>query len=134
MSPTDWVTHALCAYAVRIGEAQHEDWHAPLGTPQVRRALRICGECSAAPACLAWAVEHREYGVWAGTTDSQRETSRRNKRRPNWTPRFTDTQLQHMAWLVQNGWTHAEIGQEYDAHPDVIGRHLAKQRDLVAAS
>lgn len=40
-------------------------------------ATRICQPCPAQVACLAWALEHDEQGVWGGTTAEQRRTMRR---------------------------------------------------------
>jgi hypothetical protein len=49
-------------------------------------AIAICRTCPAAAPCLAHALEHRELGVWGGTTAKQRAQLRRsphtNEERP----------------------------------------------------
>ena len=32
----------------------------------------ICRECPVRLACLEWALEHNEVGIWAGTTEADR--------------------------------------------------------------
>ena len=39
---------------------------------RVDQARNICHRCPEIRACLRWALEHREHGVWAGTTEEQR--------------------------------------------------------------
>jgi WhiB family redox-sensing transcriptional regulator len=41
-------------------------------------ALRlICADCQVRAHCLEWAIEHREWGIWAGTTEECRQNLRR---------------------------------------------------------
>lgn len=40
-------------------------------------AKRVCASCPAVEACLEHALAHREYGVWAGTSDVERAELRR---------------------------------------------------------
>lgn len=35
-------------------------------------ALALCRRCPVREACLQWALEHEEVGIWGGLTDSQR--------------------------------------------------------------
>ena len=37
-----------------------------------------CAECPVAAECLTYANENREYGVWGGTTEKQRDYQRRH--------------------------------------------------------
>lgn len=38
--------------------------------------LAVCRGCACRPACLVWALEHHEYGYWAGTTSRDRALMR----------------------------------------------------------
>lgn len=59
------------------GEADKERIH-----EQTERARGVCtGGCPVLPACLEWAIEHGEVGVWGGTTDREREKIKRNRNR-----------------------------------------------------
>lgn len=54
----------------------------------VRRALRICARCEVRDPCRAQAMAHREmFGVWGGTTETERRRifrrERRERRRDN---------------------------------------------------
>lgn len=43
---------------------------------KVHRAVAICGDCVVRAQCLAYAMSDlsaRDYGIWGGTTPSQRE-------------------------------------------------------------
>lgn len=43
-------------------------------------AKDVCARCPVAEACLAYAVKYEdEYGIWAGTTPSERRHIRRKK-------------------------------------------------------
>lgn len=42
----------------------------------------ICDSCKFQNPCLEWALNNREYGIWAGTTDDQRRSILRKRRRP----------------------------------------------------
>ena len=45
-------------------------------------AKRVCAGCLVRDECLAFAVEHREIGVWGGTSDKERRSMRFAARRP----------------------------------------------------
>lgn len=38
----------------------------------IEQARNICRRCPAIRECLAWALTHQEYGVWAATTAAER--------------------------------------------------------------
>ena len=40
---------------------------------------RMCVECPVMLQCLEWALVHERYGVWGGTTPSQRQRERRRR-------------------------------------------------------
>lgn len=50
----------------------------PAHDPATIAALGVCARCPVRGECLAHAIEHREQGVWGGTTDSQRQRLRDN--------------------------------------------------------
>lgn len=39
----------------------------------------ICDSCRFSSPCLQWALENDEIGIWAGTTDSDRQRIKRKK-------------------------------------------------------
>lgn len=41
-----------------------------------QKALAICAQCPLQKACLEYAIDSEEYGVWGGTTESQRAALR----------------------------------------------------------
>lgn len=67
--PEPWMADALCAQV-----------DAELFFPEVggstREAKAICAKCPVRARCLAYALEHRERGVWGGTSDGDRERLR----------------------------------------------------------
>lgn len=40
----------------------------------------ICDSCGFQAACLEWALQNRELGIWAGTTDHDRKLILRRRR------------------------------------------------------
>lgn len=68
----DWRTGALCAQT-------DLDLFFPEKGGQAAPAKRLCAACPVREACLAVALEHRELGVWGGTTEAERARMRRPK-------------------------------------------------------
>jgi len=66
-----WMQDALCR------EVGGDLWHPDDGDGQtylINRALEVCHRCPVELQCLRYALENREmYGVWGGTTQSQRK-------------------------------------------------------------
>ena len=55
---------------------------APEPVAQAERAKAICQECVVREECLQFALAtNQEFGVWGGTTESERRTIRRRLRR-----------------------------------------------------
>lgn len=49
-----------------------------------RDAISICRRCPVQPACLAYALEHPQCGIWGATTEDQRrDIARRADRNYN---------------------------------------------------
>lgn len=63
----DWRRNASCARA----ELDSDAWHPESGVPDPV-VLRVCKRCPVWKACLNWALEHDEAGVWGGTTHRMR--------------------------------------------------------------
>lgn len=70
--PEPWMQDALCA------QTDPELFFPELGG-STHAAKAICAKCPVRAACLAFAVEHVEYGVWGGTSDKQRTALRRKE-------------------------------------------------------
>lgn len=39
---------------------------------QIRIAVAICNSCQFRVACVEWAIEHQEHGIWGGTFEGTR--------------------------------------------------------------
>lgn len=39
--------------------------------------MAVCDACDAYGECLAHAIEHEHYGVWAGTSEDDRKATRK---------------------------------------------------------
>jgi WhiB family redox-sensing transcriptional regulator len=46
---------------------------------EVREAKAVCARCPVRAACAAWALEHREHGVWGGLDEGDREAVSRRQ-------------------------------------------------------
>jgi WhiB family transcriptional regulator, redox-sensing transcriptional regulator len=45
----------------------------------ITRAKSFCGQCDVRAACLEWAINREEFGVWGGTTARERAAIRRER-------------------------------------------------------
>lgn len=75
-----WCDNAACV-------GQDPDLFFPIGTTgpaaeQADEAKAICAGCRVRDACLDWAVEHGELGIWGGTDEEARARTRRARRPP----------------------------------------------------
>ena len=66
----NWIERAACRTTTI-------EFVPPPGDPNVMRRLTqaakaVCATCPAVEACLRWAIEHDEVGVWGGTTSRER--------------------------------------------------------------
>ena len=73
--PLAWQTTGLCR-GVTTNIFFPDDFELPDPAAQ-----RLCRRCPAREACLQYALEHEEFGIWGGTTDDQREAMRRTRHR-----------------------------------------------------
>lgn len=63
--PEPWMEAALCS------QTDPELFFPELGA-STRDAKAICAQCPVLAHCRAYALEHRERGVWGGTSDQDR--------------------------------------------------------------
>jgi hypothetical protein len=70
MVPREWMREASC------GSSDPEAWQLGEGARPVPQVPRICGDCPARVACLATALLNGDIGVWAGTSEHQRDRAR----------------------------------------------------------
>lgn len=68
--PPRWHARAACAGRGDL------DWF-PSPAADVTAHKAVCDPCPVAGDCLAWALEHHEYGVWAGTSEADRAAMRK---------------------------------------------------------
>jgi WhiB family redox-sensing transcriptional regulator len=71
--PGPWVSDALCA------ERDPEVFYPEKGE-RSEPAIAICRQCPVRRACLDYALDHNEYGVWGGTSETQRRQIRAKRR------------------------------------------------------
>ena len=70
----DWRHKAIC-------RDEDPELFFPVGTSgpaiaQIADAKLVCARCPVTADCLAWAIEHREHGVWGGTDENDRRRMR----------------------------------------------------------
>jgi WhiB family redox-sensing transcriptional regulator len=71
----------------------------------------ICARCPIWSACLAYALEHEQYGVWGGMTSLERKSFAEPKKYPVQQRRATFS-------FEENGISIEEIRQVYEHSPD----------------
>jgi WhiB family redox-sensing transcriptional regulator len=80
IAPSDWRAAAACAdtpdewWFPRTATGEHDDVTIPY------EAALLCAVCTVRAECLAYAVEHEAFGVWAGTSAVERHRLRRYHR------------------------------------------------------
>ncbi len=74
-----WSQYAACRDTVP------EDWfkddHPGENAAVIEILLQICKRCPVREACLRYAIEHNEWGIWGGTTDDERRAAAGMKKR-----------------------------------------------------
>lgn len=78
-SHIDWMSRGAC-------QAEDPDLFFPIAssgpsTRQIMQAKAICGRCPVCPACLIYALDTHQHGIWGGTTDDERRTMHVQQRR-----------------------------------------------------
>ncbi len=71
----------------------------PVNADGVVRAQRICNACPVKAACLTWALEHNEYGLWGGTSERQRRRLREGL--PRYQPRHQTLSEEQIALILE---------------------------------
>lgn len=69
-----WQTQAAC------GKTDNADSFFPGGGRPSNKSKRICAGCPVRAACLAWAIENGEEGIWGGLTERERQRLTDSKR------------------------------------------------------
>ena len=49
------------------------------GNDTAQQALAVCHTCPCRDACLGWAIANEAYGIWGGTTESERQRIRKQR-------------------------------------------------------
>jgi len=103
-----WRAYAACTEAnadVFFPEPAGSQYGMPLDKVQaVKDARKICAPCPVKLECLAFALAGRDHGIWAGTTEEQREASRAipEERRIGWLLNAVRTATgQHAGSLIE---------------------------------
>jgi WhiB family transcriptional regulator, redox-sensing transcriptional regulator len=92
------------------------------------KARQLCGSCPFKTACQAYALDHKESGIWGGLDDRERYKILRadsaiTARRPHATVRRDEAR-----WLAGQGLTHAEIADQMGIGVRQVERHLSTGR------
>jgi WhiB family transcriptional regulator, redox-sensing transcriptional regulator len=71
---TDWRNYAACRNV-------DPDLFFPFGTAgaslaEIEEAKQVCRTCPVSAACLRWALDSGDDGVWGGTTENERRSRR----------------------------------------------------------
>ncbi|MGH3248142.1 MAG: WhiB family transcriptional regulator [Trebonia sp.] len=74
---TDWRNYAACRDV-------DPDLFFPLGTAgasltQIEEAKQVCRTCPVSRACLRWALDSGDAGIWGGTTENERRSHRQSR-------------------------------------------------------
>ena len=68
--PADWMSHGACRGAdPELFFPVRELGPSPR---KIEQAKAICGRCPVRLACLSYAADTRQHGIWGGTTDDER--------------------------------------------------------------
>lgn len=77
-APADtWRAQAICR---RLVPAEKDRFYS-YDTLDQDYAKAICSQCPVADPCYAHAVAHHEYGIWGGTTEADRRSTRKQRKR-----------------------------------------------------
>lgn len=88
MSRPEWFADAQCRGLDPSLFLPVEDLNKPAGARILAEAREVCRRCDVQAECLAYALNGRETGIWAGTTGDQRRRilGAQNRRGPLPTP------------------------------------------------
>lgn len=67
-----WMADARCA------EVDPDLWFPEMGS-KASTAKQICETCPVRAACLEYALQHQEYGIWGATSERDRARIRRTR-------------------------------------------------------
>lgn len=92
-----------------------------------QKALSLCAQCPVQKVCLSYALDNEEYGVWGGTTESQRVALRGK------TKLITPEQRRHAAMIreaIAAGIkTVREIAETHEVTERTVYRYKARMRE-----
>ncbi len=100
-----------------------------------RRMIAVCRQCPLIAECLEWAIEHREKGVWGGTTEEGRKVIRRRRARRG-ADGLTDAERARWAreaeaWdLYCAGVPVVEIAEKIEMSTDTAYSYIRRQREV----
>jgi WhiB family redox-sensing transcriptional regulator len=121
----DWVSDALCA-------ALDTDLFYPDKADTEAEAKRVCGMCEVRPQCLQSALDNREWGIWGGTSASERQKMLpRPVRGPVMSRVERDAEIMRR---VAAGETSEEIAAQLGIHPRTVGKARARARETTQST
>mgnify|MGYP003336021954 FL=1 len=91
------------------------------------KALSICAACPLQKACLSYALDNEEYGVWGGTTESQRAALRGESKLITPEQRIQAARIREA--LVAGIKTVRQIAEAFEVTERTIYRYKARMRE-----
>lgn len=94
----------------------------------VAQAIAVCDTCPAKEPCLAHAIEHREQGIWGGTTPRQRSRMRKGQPPGTGQPGRPSTAERILATLraARRPMTSLEVADATGVQPATASRALLR--------
>lgn len=90
-----------------------------------RKSAALCEGCPVQTACREWGIAHEEYGVWGGTTATDRERIRRDRGQVLVSPHMAhvyglnDNYFEWRQWYIDR--LNAEAREQAEAERELAG-------------
>jgi WhiB family transcriptional regulator, redox-sensing transcriptional regulator len=78
LSRPAWMADALCRERPEVNWFPERAKGVDLGA-EIAAARSVCARCLVRDECLAFAVQHKERGVWGGTSEQERQALRKSR-------------------------------------------------------
>lgn len=120
--------HGLCK-----GDPHPDDWHIVSKNGLLsygnQRALETCRRCPAREACLQWAIDNGETGIWGATTDAQRAHHRRQPGSTRQGRPWTEADDRAAAHWYDRGLRVVEIAERLARNPSTVAKRVQWLRE-----
>ena len=69
-----WMKDAPCKGATHLFFAPNKSERSEVRVIREARAIKLCSECPVNRACLDYALQNNEFGIWGGTGEEERHS------------------------------------------------------------